>query len=225
MKGVLLSWCSSSYCLHNHLTFKAGSLVYSLSSQAPSEWTSRIIHPKWQSTEFSSVGHHVISPRAQTSLNIVLVTAITITDTMCVEYLLYLSYLTMTLRGCRRAHFRDEDIEAQTGWDTGPRLLSYWVRIQTLIWHIVGTGQQGLCHSFQLWQPRDLRCFHSEVHRPALRSETGINFWKYKLIINRIYLAQTVSAAASELWSLGNGCTLKLRPTCICQKEMPILSW
>lgn len=142
-----------------------------------------------------------------------------------VLYLLYLSYLTMTLRGCRRAHFRDEDTEAQTGWDTGPRLLSYWVRIQTLIWQIVGTGQQGLCHSFQLWQPRDLRCFHSEVHRPALRFETGINFWKYKLIINRIYLAQTVSAAASELWSLGNGCTLKLRPTCICQKEMPILSW
>ena len=34
---------------------------------------------------------------------------------MCVEYLLYLSYLTMTLRGCRRAHFRDEDTEAQTG--------------------------------------------------------------------------------------------------------------
>ena len=122
-----------------------------------------------------------------------------------VLYLLYLSYLTMTLRGwyCRRAHFRDEDIEAQTGWDTGPRLLSYWVRIQTLLWQIVGTRQQGLCHSFQLRQPRDLRCFHSEVHRPALRFETGLNFWNYKLIINRIYLAP--NCLCSCFWTLESG--------------------
>lgn len=144
MKGVLLSWCSSSYCLHNHLTFKAGSLVYSLSSQAPSEWTSRIIHPKWQSTEFSSVGHHVISPRAQTSLNIVLVTAITITDTqhMCwVLYLLYLMHLTMTLRSwhCKRAHFAGENMQAQIGWDIGPRWLSYWVRTHTQVWQTWST--------------------------------------------------------------------------------------
>ena len=157
--------------------------------------------------KFNSVGQHVISPelglpRPLFKLrNIVLVTAITVTDTqhMCwVLYLLYLMHLTMTLRSwhCKRAHFAGENMQAQIGWDIGPRSLSYWVRTHTQVGR---PGQRGLCHSFQLLWPMNLRCPSSLVHRPALGCETGINFWRYPLVINRLYLAPDCLFSCSTL--------------------------
>ena len=105
----------------------AGGSAYSLSRNAVNEHTG---HAQSQASnastlKFNSVGQRVISPELSLPRplfklrNIFLVTAITIADTQHVlSTLLALSHAfdnDPKKRYCKRAHFADEDMEAQRG--------------------------------------------------------------------------------------------------------------